>query len=681
MINLLASSILATIPFASQSALVPTPALSADSTLHSAVAMVDASGLHLEGRSAYGTTWSMGMRLASWGRGSNLTSLAPGFLEGAEERSEIRHDGLVEWYQVDNGIVEQGFTVTDRPRGEAGHLHLEIEIEGDFDIEVRDELTASLVARDDSVRLLYSGLRAWDASGRELVAKIVGSENRLSLAIEDRDARYPITVDPWIWTQQTKLTPAAGGAPLRFGHSVALDGDTMLVGAPDDDVPGSHDGAVYVYERSGSSWVQQAKLTRPHVALTPDFGVNVTLHENIAVVSDFLLAVGGTAFIYQRTGTTWDYEAAVGADYDGDMLGDSLALAAHGETVVVGKRSYGYAPTGLGDWGAAFVYVRQGTAWIEQAILDDPNPMRSMFGHAVAVWCDTPTTGDCLSASWFGSRVHHYRRTGTTWSFVSELSTRGRELSMHEDEVLVGNPDPVNSTGSATICRLVGSDWIEEAVLTASDPTLDSSFGQSVSLSRDAAFVGAEGAAYVFERNGTTWTETAKLAGGIAGAEFGASVAMSEGTALVGAPLDTNGSVLSGATYVFEPIPVAHADFRNAGSNPASLTAVTNPELGGIYQCEVDLAGTTGHTSALLAAYFTPATFTLGYGQVGLVNVADPHGELLGFPTAAGPVASFAFGIPPDPVFAGLEFSTQAAHLGGVFPFLLSNALDLFVGY
>jgi len=128
-------------------------------------------------------------------------------------------------------------------------------------------------------------------------------------------------------------------------------------------------------------------------------------------------------------------------------------------------------------------------------------------------------------------------------------------------------------------------------------------------------------------------------------------------------------------------IPLATATIRNEGTNPASHVAQSLPVLGTTYVAEVDLAGTTSHALALLAGYATPTTWALPGGQTVLVDVADPDGELLGFPTAAGPIASFPLPVPANPLLAGLALSTQAVHVGGVQPFALSNAQDLVLGF
>ncbi|MEW6071342.1 MAG: choice-of-anchor J domain-containing protein [Planctomycetota bacterium] len=127
--------------------------------------------------------------------------------------------------------------------------------------------------------------------------------------------------------------------------------------------------------------------------------------------------------------------------------------------------------------------------------------------------------------------------------------------------------------------------------------------------------------------------------------------------------------------------PPASATSRNAGTNPASHTAVTLPVLGATYTATVDLGGTTGHNLAWLVGYSTPITLPLGGGQTLLANVADPNGELLLQPFLAGPVATYNLPVPVDVAFAGVAASTQALHIGGVQPWALSNAQDLVLGY
>lgn len=123
---------------------------------------------------------------------------------------------------------------------------------------------------------------------------------------------------------------------------------------------------------------------------------------------------------------------------------------------------------------------------------------------------------------------------------------------------------------------------------------------------------------------------------------------------------------------------LAAAEFRNAGSNPASYTATTMPVLGGTYSAAVDVGGTTGHAMAFLAGYGSPLTFPLA-GYTALVNPAGP--EYLGLPSGTGPIAVIDVSVPFDPAYVGFRVSTQAAHVGGGPPVALSNAIDLTLGY
>ncbi|MFT5291913.1 MAG: plastocyanin [Planctomycetota bacterium] len=118
---------------------------------------------------------------------------------------------------------------------------------------------------------------------------------------------------------------------------------------------------------------------------------------------------------------------------------------------------------------------------------------------------------------------------------------------------------------------------------------------------------------------------------------------------------------------------------RNAGANPASLVLVNPPQIGGNFVASQDLT-TTGHSLAAIVAYASPLNFPLGGGQVILVNVLDPNGELFGQALQSGPVATWNLAVPSDPALCGFRISAQGIHIGGVQPFALSNALDLVVG-
>lgn len=133
----------------------------------------------------------------------------------------------------------------------------------------------------------------------------------------------------------------------------------------------------------------------------------------------------------------------------------------------------------------------------------------------------------------------------------------------------------------------------------------------------------------------------------------------------------SNGVYVNGFSLCSEGTSVV----RNAAANPLSLGADI-PLLGNIWTASVDL-GTTGHGFAAVFGFNTPLQFTLLGGQVLLVNVADPGGEILALPIAGGNPAQFSRSVPNLPSLCGLSLSIQAVHFGSVTPFALSNAVDL----
>lgn len=454
------------------------------------------------------------------------------------------------------------------------------------------------------------------------------------------------TGDSW----QERATLTAGDSELkdRFGNALSLSGDTILIGAPGDD---GESGSAYVFVRSGSTWVQQAKLRANDPSPEDYFGMSVSLDGDTAVIGSFAEDDGGSdsgaVYVFDRSGTTWNQSAKIKAldAQEGDWFGLSVSHA--GDRALIGApcdHDLGIAS------GAAYLFERSGTTWTQRAQLHPSDlQITVQFGYSV---------------------------------------------SLNGNEALIGGPGyseySPGDKGCAYIFKDSGSVWTQQARLLPGDGDYGDRFGHAVSLRKGTAVIGApwdnleDGSAYVFARSGTAWNEQAKLTGSDAGVGtgdlFGIDLAFDGATLLIGALYGDPPTVRdAGLAYVFEFIPIASAEFRNGGTNPASYDATTQPVLGMRYDAEVNVGGSTGHSHAVLAAYTAPLTFTLPGGQTVLVNPAGP--ELLGFPTAIGPVATFSVPLPNDPALLGYEVFTQAAHFGGPQPFALSNARDLLIGH
>lgn len=314
---------------------------------------------------------------------------------------------------------------------------------------------------------------------------------------------------------------SAGAAKLdEFGVSSAIDENTIIVGATGEDSVISNSGAAYVFVRSPSApegWTQQAKLKAFDPFMGPGAGASVAIDGDTA----FIGAPGnvdrgsltGAAYFFSRSGTTWSQrQKLLAQDANlGDGFGRSLDVS--GDTVVIG--SAGDDDAGSGS-GSAHVYVRF-TDWVHQAKL---------------------TALDAAAGDSFGTSV-----------------------SVSGDTVVVGAPaddDAGNSSGSAYVFVRSGTTWTQQQKLTALDAGTNHSFGGSVSVDGNTAVIGAagvnagHGAAYVFVRSGTQWTEKRKLT--VPGAQdfgFGGSVSLAGNTVVIGAASSNEGAFHAGSAYVF----------------------------------------------------------------------------------------------------------------------------------
>jgi uncharacterized protein (TIGR03437 family) len=354
------------------------------------------------------------------------------------------------------------------------------------------------------------------------------------------------------WTQQAELRASDATSADNFGSKIAVNGETALVSSP---TKASNQGAVYVFVRSTSdgTWSQQAKLTVPGTA---SFGQSVSLSADTAVIG-----ATDTAYVFVRSGTSWTEQAKlVGSDsVTGDRFGGAAAV--DGDTAVIGASA-------LNNFlGAAYVFVRSGTTWTEQAKLtaSDAAP-NDQFGSSESVSGDTILTGVPSKNSAQGV-VYVFVRSGTAWTQQAELTASdgvapdnfGRAISLSGDTALVGAYLKAGGEGAAYVFVRSGTNWTQQAKLLAADSATGAIFGISVSLDGDLALIGApdkankQGAAYVFARSGATWTQFMELtaAGGAVGDSFSAAVSLSEGTVIVGAPGHAGGE---GAAYVF-PFP------------------------------------------------------------------------------------------------------------------------------
>ncbi|HCE94016.1 MAG TPA: integrin [Acidovorax sp.] len=425
-------------------------------------------------------------------------------------------------------------------------------------------------------------------------------------AASQAGAVYVFTRSGSTWSQQAYVKASNTQSGDRFGTSVALsgDGNTLAVGAhlEDSNATGingdqannsaNNAGAVYVFTRIGSTWSQQAYVKASNTGADDHFGFSVALSDdgNTLAVGAYWEAsnatgingdqannsasAAGAAYVFIRSGSTWSQQAYVKASntQSGDLFGTSVALSRDGSTLAVGAYWEASNATGInGDQannsasaaGAVYVFIRSGSTWSQQAYVKASNTQSGdLFGFSVALSSDGSTLA-----------------VGAFWEASNTTGINGDQAN-----------DAASQAGAVYVFIRSGSTWSQQAYMKASNTQSGDRFGTSVALSGDGNILAvggygeasnangingnqannsasAAGAAYVFIRSGSTWSQQAYVKASNTGANdyFGHSVALSgdgntlavgaiseasNATGINGNPADNSASN-SGAVYVY----------------------------------------------------------------------------------------------------------------------------------
>ena len=571
--------------------------------------------------------WSWGLELIDYGReGVERTVTTPFCIDVNAGRVMYDWDAtLTEWYINDTRGLEHGYTLHGQPRGRHSNEDWNPTARADllqFTLAVRGELRPQVSCDGRGVVFLnsngaavvhYTGLTVNDATGKSLPAWFEEASDQrstfdnssspslneishlpmLRIVINDEDSVYPLTIDPI--AQQAYLKASNTGSGDQFGFSVAVSGDTVVVGAHREDssatgVNGNQadnsaadSGAAYVFVRSGATWSQQAYLKASNTGTSDNFGYSVSISGDTVLVGAYRedsTATGvdgnqfdnsaedaGAAYVFVRSGSNWNQQAYLKASNTsvGDGFGYSVAVS--GDTVVVGAIDEDSSATGVNGnqsdnaasgSGAAYVFERSGTVWSQQAYLKASNTgTGDIFGISVAVSGDTVVIG----------------------ANGEDSSATGVNGNQSDNSSL--------TSGAAYVFVRSGVVWTQQSYFKASNTDAFDEFGISVSVSGDTAIVGAyledsnstgvngnqsnnsaadSGAVYVFVRSSMDWSQQAYLKASNTGLfdRFGYAVSISGDTAVVGARFEDSGAtgvdgiqadesaMDSGAVYVFD---------------------------------------------------------------------------------------------------------------------------------
>jgi hypothetical protein len=372
------------------------------------------------------------------------------------------------------------------------------------------------------------------------------------------------------WSQQAKLLATGGAASDRFGFSAALsaDGNVAIVGSIGGN---TGKGAAFIFTRSGSDWVQRAELKDPSGAANDDFGYSVALSADggTALVGARGKSTGrGSAFVFTGSGSSWSQPAELTASNGAAMddFGISVDLSADGNTALVGAEGK----------NSAYVFTRSDSVWSHQgdALIPSDVAPGDHFGFSVALGADggTALIGAIGKSSGQG-KAYVFIRSDSTWGpqggftagdgAASDGFGFAVGLDANGNTAIIGAYGRNSYRGAAYVFTRSGSSWTQQGgTLTAHNGLASDYFGWSVSLSADGdiALIGADarssllGAAYVFTRSGADWTEQGQgeisADPGVSGGIFGYSVALSnDGSTAVCGAIGTDS--WTGSLYVF----------------------------------------------------------------------------------------------------------------------------------
>ena len=480
-----------------------------------------------------------------------LVNTNPTIIDGGSATYELNNDGTptvitlaandpegvpLTWsYAVSSGALEdttvtnEGAVFTITPGETAATFDLTFTASDGVNVDTSTSAFTLSFGPDWSVSTQQK-IQAPDKQGGDIFGNSVAISGDTSIIGAPNDNDYYgsariFTKSGSTWTQQTTIVPSDPIRSSSFGYSVAIDGDTAVVGAwSQSNSNGTGAGAVYVFTRSVSTWTQQAKLLASDAAGTAqandNFGISVAIDGDTIAVGAVGAESKGAAYIYTRSGTSWTEQAKL---LPSDLLGSDnfgCSVSISGDTAVVGSK---WQDTGGSNAGAAYTFVRSGVTWTQQSkIQASDKEAGDQFGYSVAIDGDTVVVG-----------------------------------APYEDTV-------ASDAGAAYIFIRSGTTWTEQAKIQDDIPTLGDRFGWSVAISGDTVVVGNylddtdalanNGSACIFTRSGSTWSQRATLLASDKESydQFGTSVAIDVDTAIIGAPNEDTGGSNAGAAYIFQ---------------------------------------------------------------------------------------------------------------------------------
>ncbi|HET6633281.1 MAG TPA: hypothetical protein VFG73_11330 [Rhodanobacteraceae bacterium] len=374
---------------------------------------------------------------------------------------------------------------------------------------------------------------------------VVGASSANVDGRTEQGAAYVYTRQNGVWTQTAKLVASDGTSEDYFGYAVAIDGDTIAVGAWDHNSD-RVDGGVYIFTRTGGTWSQTAKLAPgDQGAAISSFGKAVALAGPSMVLvgaPDALTCdannencITGAVYVFQDDAGAWSQTQKFSANETvwADHFGTALAVSA-GDTLLVGDPADDF--NGF-QAGAAYLFRLTNGLWGEtQQLIPDSIEEHGAFGSAVALdgnMALVSAAGATVNGVTDSGTVYAFRQSDGTWSQVQKLQglqaatgagiAFGASLALSGKTALVGAPwDSLTANdeqGSAYLFTRTGCSWVQQQRLSlGASAHFEDNFGIAVALDGgDSALAGAwgrsvggntsQGAVYAFTDNDSLFAD------------------------------------------------------------------------------------------------------------------------------------------------------------------------------
>ena len=446
---------------------------------------------------------------------------------------------------------------------------------------------------------------------------------------ESEDMEAPVPAVPAIsgWAQATKALMENGGANDAAGESVDIEGDYAVVGAiynAENQVKG---GAAYVFKRNGSQWVEEAVLLASDRQENDKFGVSVAISGDYIVVgADRVFGtsnmVPGAAYVFKRNGTVWTEQAKLTAgDTSGrDYFGATVTI--DGDVIAVGADEEDSQGT---NSGAVYVFNRDGENWtLSQKLKASDASANDKFGVRIslsgdylaigAVWEDTGGTD--------AGAAYVFHQSEGNWTQQAKLGAAnpasqdyfGIDVGISGDQLIVGAYNKLvngNRPGAAYIFERTGTTWTRTAELVGSDVDDNDLYALTVDITKDHAIVGAasqylpdenRGTAYTYSKDENGWGNETKIISldPLNSNALGRSVAISGPYVILGATGDDDRATNAGAAYVFQSKLATDTLLY-------CISPVTAPMATATDNCAGTVTGTTDDATT----FTSPGTYTI----------------------------------------------------------------------